>query len=74
MLNQLNKTLVEPFEIPARTAEVKEKFTGNRLTWDLIKAKSKALFSKELVFMLAVSTIWFVAFFYFVLFVFTRTN
>ena len=71
MPKQLNSTLVEPFEIPSRTAEPKEDITGNRLTWDVLKAKSKTLFSKELVFMLSVSTIWFFAFFYFVLYVFT---
>jgi hypothetical protein len=69
MLKQLNRTLVEPFEIPSRTAETKESFTGNTLTWDKLKAKSKTIFSKELVFMLSVSAVWFFAFFYFVLYV-----
>ena len=71
MLNQLNKTLVEPFEIPSKSVETKENYTGDRLSWDVLKSKSKALFSPDLVFMLSVSAIWFFAFFYFVLYVFT---
>ena len=71
MLKQLNKTLVEPFEIPSKTVETKENYTGDSLSWDVLKSKSKSLFSPDLVFMLSVSAIWFFAFFYFILYVFT---
>ena len=64
MSKQLNKSLVEPFEILSRIAKSKEDFSGNKLTWDVLKAKSKTLFSKDLVLMLFVSTIWFFAIFY----------
>jgi hypothetical protein len=72
MTKQFNSTLVEPFEAPSKAREYKEStHKSHELSWDEIKEKAKSYFTKELVFMLSVSTAWFIAFLYFVLYVFT---
>jgi len=72
MSDNLNRTIAEPFGIPSKTADNKESYYKfSDLSWDRIKEKSKTLFTKELVFMLSVSTAWFLTFFYFILYVFT---
>ena len=71
MPEQLTKPRVKPAKKPSRTFETSEKFTGNRIDWSILEAKNEKLSSGELVFMLSVSTIWFFAFFYSVLYIFT---
>ena len=72
MSDNLNRTIAEPFVIPSKTTDNKESYYKfSDLSWDRIKEKSKTLFTKELVFMLSVSTAWFLTFFYFILYVFT---
>lgn len=72
MIKNLNRTIAEPFGIPSKTGEQDK--SNNKLSdinWESVKEKTKKLFSKELLFMLSMSCIWFFAFIYFVLYVFT---
>ena len=72
MEKQFNSTIVETIDAPSKAREYKESTHKSReLNWDELKEKAKSYFTKELVFMLAISTAWFIAFLYFVLYVFT---
>jgi hypothetical protein len=67
MEKQFNSTIVEPIDAPT----FKESTSTQEFNWDAVKEQIKSNFSKELVFMLSVSTAWFAAFVYCVLYVFT---
>jgi len=72
MIKNLNRTIAEPFGIPSKTGEQDKSYNKlSDINWESVKEKIKALFSKELLFMLSMSCIWFFVFFYFVLYVFT---
>jgi hypothetical protein len=71
MIKQFNSTIAETIEAPVKTKEYKESTNKQEFDWAAVKEQIKSNFSKELVFMLSVSTAWFAAFVYCVLYVFT---
>ena len=62
-MKQFNGTVTEPYSIPSKTKE-KDKSNNkyNHINWDSFEEETKILFSKELVFMFSVSTVWFITF------------
>ena len=71
MIEQFDSAIAEPIEAPVRTREFEEETRTQEFNWEAVKEQLKSNFSKELVFMLSVSTAWFAAFVYCVLYVFT---
>ena len=73
MIKNLNRTLVEPFGIPSKTSQRNKSFNkSGDINRERFRENLKTLLmEKELVFMLSISSVWFFAFLYFVLYVFT---
>ena len=71
MEKQFSSTIAEPIEAPVKTREFEERTRTQEFNWEAVRDQLKANFSKELVFMLSVSTAWFAAFVYCILYVFT---
>ena len=72
MKKSINGTVLEPFGILAGDAAKSKKYERvHSLSKTNILDKYNILKEKELLFMLSMSAIWFFAFFYFVLYVFT---
>ena len=73
MIKNLNRTIVEPFGIPSKTSKRNESFNkSGDINRERFRENLKTpLMEKGLVFMLTVSSFWFFAFLYFILYVFT---
>lgn len=73
MKKSINGTVLEPFDIIAGDVVKSKKYERvHDSSKSNILEKYNILKEKELLFMLSMGFIWFLAFFYFVLYVFTR--